>query len=135
MTRPSLRPATRAERQLATLWGIAAIASALLKPVWIAVAPRLRPCTFRELTGIPCPSCGTTRTALALLDLDLAGAVLVSPLAAVVGIAFFIGGAAALVWAASRLPLPSLGLRWSRWWTAAVVAAVIGNWAYLIVNR
>ena len=51
MKRFRLRDATRSERQLAGLWAAAAISVVLLRPVWIAIAPHLRPCTFRKLTG------------------------------------------------------------------------------------
>jgi Protein of unknown function (DUF2752) len=129
-----LRPATREERQLAMLWAAAAISVSVLRPVWIAVAPHLGSCTFRNLTGIPCPSCGTTRTALALLDFDIGAALAVNPLAAIVGVAFIIGGGLALIWVVARGPIPTFNLRWSRWWTAAVVAAILINWVYLILT-
>jgi hypothetical protein len=117
------------------LW-VAAVASALiLRPIWIALAPHLRTCTFRRLSGIPCPTCGTTRSALAMLDFDLASAFLVNPLAALAGFAFVAGGAAALVWLVLRWPMPSFGLRWSRPWTLALIGILVGNWAYLIATH
>jgi hypothetical protein len=129
-----LRPANRTERQLAVLWAAAALSAALLRPVWIAVAPYLGSCTFRDLTGIPCPSCGTTRTALALLDLDLGSALAVNPLATIAGGVFIIGGGLALIWVLLRGPIPTWERCWSRWWTGAVVGVVLINWIYLIAN-
>lgn len=129
------RPATRTERQLAALWAAAAVAAMILRPLLIILAPMLRPCTFRSLTGLPCPTCGTTRTALALLELDLVTAFLTNPLAAAAGVVFFAGGVGALLWLLFRWPLISFGLRWSRWWTFAVLAVVIFNWAYLIATH
>lgn len=130
-----LRPATREERQLAALWFAAAAAASVLRPVWIAAAPLLRPCTFRGLTGIPCPTCGTTRVALALLDLDLATAFVVNPLATVAGAAFFAGGALALIWALLRAPAVTLDGELPRWWVAVLAAVVLANWGYLIAGR
>jgi len=129
------RPATSAERQLAALWSAAAIAAMILQPLLVALAPVLRPCTFRSLTGIPCPTCGTTRTALALYQLDLSAAFLTNPLATAVGIVFFAGGIAALPWLLLRGPVISFGLRWSRWWTVAVATVGLANWVYLIVTH
>jgi hypothetical protein len=130
-----LRPATREERQLAALWVAAAASAVVLRPIWMAVAPHLRSCAFRKLTGVPCPTCGTTRTALAMLDFDLASAFQFNPLAALVGAAFIVGGAGALVWLICRWPMPSLGLEWNRWWAAVIVGIVAVNWMYLIATR
>jgi hypothetical protein len=129
-----LRPANPTERQLAVLWGAAAASAVILRPLWIAIAPHLRGCTFRKLTGIPCPTCGTTRTALAMLDLDPCAAFAVNPLATLAGISFIVGGAVALVWALLRGPMPSSGCRWSRRWTMTTVGVILINWVYLILT-
>jgi len=134
MSQLRFRAATHTERQLAMLWGAAAVSTVVLRPVWIAVGPHLGSCTFRRLTGIPCPTCGTTRTALALLDLDLGAAIVVNPLAALSGVLFIAGGLAASAWVLLRGPMPILGLRWSRGWTAATIGLVLVNWIYLIVR-
>ena len=36
-------------------------------------------CLFKQVTGIPCPSCGSTRSVLALLKGDFAGALFWNP--------------------------------------------------------
>ena len=135
MIKLGLRPATTTERQLAALWGAAAVSVLVLRPLWVVAAPFLRPCIFRQLTGIPCPTCGTTRTALALADLDLAGAFVVNPLATIAAVIFFVGGAFALLWVAVRWPLPNPGLRWTWRWTIALIVVVVINWSYLIATR
>lgn len=117
------------------LWAAAVASALVLRPVWIAMAPHLRTCTFRKLAGIPCPTCGTTRSAQAMLDLDLASAYLVNPLAAFVGSTFVVGGAAALVWLLFRWPMPSIGFRWNRHWTIAAVGIIAINWIYLIATH
>ncbi len=116
------------------LWGAAAIFSVVFRPVWIAIAPHLRPCAFRNLTGIPCPSCGMTRTARAFLDGDFCSAVAINPLATILAAAFIIGGGLALIWVLVRGPVPTLKLSWSRRWTGAVVGVVLTNWIYLILT-
>jgi hypothetical protein len=134
MSQLRLRPATREERQLAMLWSAAAISAVILRPTWIAIAPHLRSCTFRNLTGIPCPTCGTTRIARALLDLDLGSALALNPLATVAGAAFIVGGGLALVWVLLRGSTPTWDLRWSRRWTWAIVGVILINWIYLILT-
>jgi hypothetical protein len=37
-------------------------------------------CLFKNITGIPCPSCGITRALLLLMDGEIRGAVLTNPL-------------------------------------------------------
>ena len=106
----------------------------ILRPIWIAIAPHLGSCTFRNLTGIPCPSCGTTRTALALLNFDICSALAVNPLGTLVAVFFIIGGGLALIWVLFRGPVPIFNLSWSRWWTGAIVGIVLINWMYLILT-
>lgn len=129
-----LRPVNPTERQLAMLWGVAAASAVILRPLWITIAPHLRACTFRKLTGIPCPTCGTTRTVLALLDFDLGAAFAVNPLALLAGVVFIFGGLSALIWVLLRGPIPDWGLRWSRSWTGAAAGVILINWIYLILT-
>ncbi len=134
MKRLQLRPASREERQLAMLWSAAAISAVILRPLWIAIAPYLGSCTFRKITGIPCPSCGTTRTALALLDFEPGLALAINPLATVAAVIFVIGGGLALLWVLLKGPTPTWGLRWSRGWTVAIVGVILFNWLHLILT-
>lgn len=80
------------------------------------------PCPFKFLFGLPCPTCGATRSLAALASLDLAQSLRFNPL-------ILIGGTAALLgwifhrrfaWIA-RLGLPLF------------IAAFLLNWIYLIV--
>lgn len=92
-------------------------------------------CTFKALTGLPCPTCGSTRAAAHLARLDLAGGLAMNPL--------FVAGAALLAaWGlVDLLLLPrgravalevSPGL--ARVLRVAAVAAIVANWAYLIAT-
>lgn len=55
---------------------------------WLAVASYIQDarswqpgnCLFKHLTGIPCPSCGSTRSILALIHGDILHALLLNPL-------------------------------------------------------
>ena len=127
------RIATREERQLAYLWLAAAASALALRPLWLAVAPLLRPCIFRSLTGVPCPSCGTTRAAMAFLDGDLISAFAANPLAAAAGLLFVVGAPLAALWSIARWPVPVLPTPLPGWMRIGAVALIAGNWLYVIV--
>jgi hypothetical protein len=121
-------------RQLALLWG--AVASVLLAASpWASFAgDALWKCAFKNWTGIPCPTCGTARAALALARFDVLGALSGYPLPTVAWI-FLIGGglyvgAMALF---GRTP-PAIPGPLPAWGRAAVVAAVFANWMYSIAT-
>lgn len=87
-------------------------------------------CGFKILTGRPCATCGTTRGVLALLAGDLWRAWTCNPLI------FTILAAAAVLLAMRLIFARGLRLELTRrekrlaW--ALVLAAVAGNWAYVI---
>lgn len=96
----------------------------------IALTPRGQPlpatCLFRATTGLPCPTCGSTRAMLALARLDLLEALRLNPLIASLMIL-----APALIVVASRARpnvSPSLA-------AAVILAGVALNWVYLLVTR
>jgi hypothetical protein len=126
------RSATREERQLALLWLVAAASAVALKPLWLALAPHLRPCIFHSMTGIPCPTCGTTRAATAFLDGNLLAALAANPLAAVGGLLFVVGAPLAALWAVARWPVPVLPTPLPMWTRVGAVALIVANWLYVI---
>jgi hypothetical protein len=91
-------------------------------------------CGLRLLTGLPCPTCGTTRALLASSKLEFGKAFAFNPLV--------ILGSAALwawfvLWAIDR----GLGSNWTgaigkrlrhRHWLGVLVLAAVANWIYLI---
>lgn len=121
------------DRRLSLTWGALALTAVLLAPLATDLAPRLPGCLFRELTGLPCPTCGTTRAALALVRLDLAGAIAFNPLATLGALVFLLGGvAAAAVCVAGRaLPAPRLFGSGPR---SAALLAIVANWAWLLLH-
>ena len=93
-----------------------------------SVGPTL--CMLRRVTGYPCPTCGSTRMVLAVLDLRITDAFLHNPLMfllCIVGIALLtirFATARRIVWitsAASR-----------RVFIAVMLLAFLANWAYLL---
>jgi hypothetical protein len=101
--------------------------------VWLAQrgGGHVELCLFKRVTGYPCPTCGTGRGSLALLRGDLPAAWRFNPLvftclaalAAVLGLRLVLGRAV-------RVEMSRL-----EWFVvlAAGLAAVLANWAYVIV--
>ncbi len=91
-------------------------------------------CVFREHTGWPCPGCGLTRAADGLAHLRFGLAFESNPLGALAGC--LLAGAAVLgllQWAFRlSLPVPELSAREARAGRAAVVAAVVANYGFVI---
>lgn len=121
-------------RQLAFLWGAVALLLLGASP-WASLAcDALWDCTFKSWTGIPCPTCGTARAALALARLDVLGALGRYPLPTIAW-SFLIGGGLIVGTMAllGRTP-PPIPNRLPAWGRAAVVAAVLANWMYSIAT-
>jgi hypothetical protein len=127
------RTPTREERQLALLWLAAVVGALALRPLWLALAPHLRPCIFRSVTGVQCPTCGTTRAATAFLEGDLLAAFAANPLAAVVGLAFVAGAPLATLGAVFRWPIPVLKWSDSSWLRVGLLLVIAINWLYVII--
>jgi len=117
-------------RQLAFLWGGAALACAAAAPFARDLARGVPPCAFHAVTGLPCPTCGATRAVLALARLDPVAALAWNPLVTLAVLAFLAGGVVALARAfrgggVTGGPPP-------RWAGAAAALALAANWAYVI---
>ncbi|MDX2437154.1 MAG: DUF2752 domain-containing protein [Acidobacteriota bacterium] len=119
---------------MATLWLVAAASSFALRPLWIAMAPHLRPCTFKAWTGVPCPTCGTTRAAMSFLSGNLGEAFATNPLATAFGLAFFVGAPLVFLWTFSRLPVPRVSGPLPLWLRVAALSVIGVNWGYLIAT-
>ena len=65
------------------------------------------PCLFKELTGIPCPGCGMTRSVISMLRGDLFSAVHYSPALYICAILVVIDG---YLWIKFRKEIPHLEL-------------------------
>ena len=117
----------------ALVGGALAIGGALTA-VWLRLGLPRPVCLLREWTGIPCPTCGTTRLIEALLSGDLLGALEWNPLV-------FLILAAVAVWAvlsaasfAFRLPTWRVAFspRERTWARILAIAALVGGWGWVL---
>ncbi len=91
-------------------------------------------CAFKQLTGLPCPTCGGTRALGRLAALDPAGAFAMNPLAVAVGVGVALWAVADLVLLPRRQSL-RLEVRPDVAFALRVAAVVLAaaNWAYLVL--
>lgn len=124
----------RAWRETRILWGVVALGILALAPFGRYLAGLLIGCPFRGLTGLPCPTCGITRAALALAEFDFAGALLSYPLMTLAWIGLIGGGLLALLSVLLKIDVPEPPRRLANWQIALIVAAILANWAYSIAT-
>lgn len=89
-------------------------------------------CPFKEITGFPCPTCGTTRVVLSLYELDLWSAFLFNPglfLFMVALVCWFASGVhgqiARKVLVIALSEREKLAVRWT------LIILFLANWLYL----
>jgi len=121
-------------RQVAFLWGGVAAALVIISPWASGFTGELWACTFKSWTGYACPTCGTTRAALLLADLDVASALSLYPLPAVGWMLFLGGGLTAATLTLAGHTLPAVPTRLTLTGRVAVVSAIFMNWAYSIAT-
>lgn len=128
------RAARSDERQLAWVGFAAAVLSLALSPLAAIVARLTPPCLLKAWTGIPCPTCGSTRAVLAIARFEWLDAIRVNPLAAFGVIGLLAAGLAAPFWirAGGRIPVLTRRARRAALW--AIVATAAANWAYLALS-
>ncbi len=97
---------------------------------------RVAHCPWRETTGFPCPTCGSTLAATALVHGQLGTALRANPLVMLLGLVFAAGAAYAVVatlvprWRRS-LALTTGESRTARWLAALLLVL---NWIWLTVR-
>jgi Protein of unknown function (DUF2752) len=91
-------------------------------------------CVFKGLTGLPCPTCGSTRALARLFGLDLAGAVAMNPFVTLVAVVMAAWALADLALLPRRRSLKvEVSPRLGGWLRAAALVAFFLNWVYLLV--
>lgn len=120
------------------IWLAASVAALVAAAGWLALGSPWPKCPFLATTGLPCVTCGATRSAIALLRGDFLLALSWNPLAfaALCGVIAF-NLYAALVLASRRPRLRIVD------WTAtekkvvriAAISLLALNWIYLLAHR
>jgi hypothetical protein len=119
------------------LWLLVGSASICLLGVALATPGIQLPlCGFKTITGLPCPTCGVTRTVIALSRGDLSRGLFMNPLAALAcgaGLLYLLYAAIVL---ALRLPRlrPTITATGARRLRIAVCAVLAINWVWLIAT-
>lgn len=120
------------------IWGAVLPLTVLVAALWYKIGLPLPQCNFKRFTGLPCATCGGTRSAVALLgDFDVVTSFLMNPM---VFFGFMVCGAY-VIYAGTVLAfkLPRIRFRAagkSAWLLRYLIAAVfLVNWAYLISNQ
>src|SRR5207237_702014 len=116
--------------------GAGLAAAALLAWEWLRLGMPPPACPFHALTGLPCPTCGTTRLVRALLQGDVAGAFAHNPFVFACGAALSAWAVASVACVVTRRPVV---IRLDRRETLAlrvtVVVASLASWAWLLARR
>ena len=120
--------------QLGLIFGALTILGLISVRIASPYLTHLPGCTFHNITGIPCPSCGATRSAVLLANGNFFNALKMNPLF----LFFYIG---LLAWGSFSLLMFCMGKKISvklsyleariiRW---GAVAVILLNWTYLII--
>lgn len=116
------------------VFGVCVLSATLLLVVIAALVPPdwIPDCVFAHYTHIPCPTCGSYR-ALALLKAgDWSGALGTQPLVVAGGLLAVVYAAYSWIVVLGRLPRLRFASRPGRWLPLLLVAAILGNWLYII---
>lgn len=120
------------------IWLAVSVAAMAAAAGWLALALPWPKCPFLATTGLPCVTCGATRSTIAFLQGDFFAALRWNPLAfvAVCGVAAFDLYATLVL--GGRMPRLRI-VDWTRTEKNVVRIAVISllalNWIYLLAHR
>jgi hypothetical protein len=104
---------------------------------WISLGLPWPHCWVRHTFGVPCPTCGSTRCALALAHGDIRSALLLNPMmfALYSAIGLFDLYAVGTLWLGlPRMRLTEVPAKIKQVFGLLVVIVATSNWIYLLVN-
>jgi len=133
--RLTVQQRTYGQIELGIIFGTIAIL-ALVSARVLPLQENLPPCLFRAATGIPCPSCGTTRSLVHLAHGDIAGSLILNPLfslAMMTALCLFIVSSARLLFNVSSISLTHTR-REGTLLRAGMAGLFLANWTYLFFN-
>ena len=113
------------------------IALLMLGAGWLLPIISFAPdCVFKGLTGIPCPTCGSTRSVVHLAHGDILTALALNPLTTLCLLAAIVYFIASLISVTFDLPRINFILadKEKNVMRAGVVMVLLAQWAYLIIQ-
>ncbi len=113
--------------------GIGLLAAAVVGLLGLDRVP-LTFCVFKGLSGLPCPTCGSTRAIARLFDLDPAGALAMNPFTTLVAVVIAAWAVVDVLLLPRRRALRvGLSRPAGRAFRIAAFVAFVANWVYLLV--
>ena len=134
--RLTLKERTRGQIEFGIIYGgiaLLAVFAGRFVPV-LSFAPS---CVFKGLTGVPCPTCGATRSVVHLAQGELSASLSLNPLVPLLLIIAAIVFFYSLITLILGIPRVAIILsdREKNIARTVVVALVLANWCYLIFSR
>ena len=118
------------------VWGPIAVLFIVTAGFFKNAAHHLPDCLFHEITGFPCPTCGGTRSLIALSQLDLASSFMLNPLVLLFAAGLIVFSMLFLIGAVTnrslKIKLTDRGKRTIRYSAMALIAI---NWLFLVLTH
>jgi hypothetical protein len=134
----SWRPRAPREFDYELVWLTVSLASLCAAAIWLTLNFPWPQCLFRTVTGLPCVTCGATRSALQFFHGNFAAALMFNPLAFVVycGLTIFdIYALVVLITRGPRLRVTEISAAEKKIVRTLVVLLLVANWSYLLWIR
>jgi hypothetical protein len=132
------RQRTTGELDHELIWLAVSATSIAGATVWLALALPWPKCLFHAVTGLPCLTCGSTRSMLEILRGDFLGAIRWNPLAFIAFctlVIFDLYAVVTLAGGTARVRIVEWTLVEKKAARITAVVVLVLNWAYLIAHR
>jgi Protein of unknown function (DUF2752) len=119
------------------VWLIVSLVSLGVAALWLGLGLPWPRCVFHDLTGLPCLTCGATRSAAAFFHGRIFTAFKWNPLVFVILCAlsvFNIYAATTLIFRVPRLRIGPFNRAEAMFARSAFLVVLLGNWIYLLIN-
>ncbi len=133
--RISLRYKNPGEIEFGIIYGSIAV-MALVAARYLPITDIVPACAFKAFTGMPCPTCGTTRSLVHLAHGDVAGSLILNPLFSLTMITvlfLFFAHSVRLPFSRTRITLAHTR-REGTLLRAGMAGIFLANWIYLMFN-
>jgi hypothetical protein len=120
------------------IWLLVSLGGVIGLTIWLTARLPTPQCAFHALTGLPCLTCGATRSASHFLHGEFVASFLFNPLAFLVfcsAVIFDLYALAVLVTGRPRLRLADLSVTQRRFLRRAAILLLAANWLYLLLAR